>query len=341
MGFRPHAVKAARFAAVFCSATSLSLVGLGSQAAHADTSQSNGCLGVTGAWSTFAVPITGTATPNPDVQPGPITLNNTSVSIGVDSTLLGAGVRTGLVTAADKLADIGAIDNTGAVSPGAGVDAVTSAIGSVTLKINGSNTAQGVQGASNPAPVSVTFYVTSDAVGSVVAVYTAISSPPSTTPDPTRTGTLLTGFLQVQIPLASTTWTPTGGNVVLSEQNVVPSSLTTPTSADKLAAPLRLTPKINGAINVPFFCWTGTSTPLPAPNGTLVPAAPSPISTVTVVAPPTITSVSPSALGQGATKQPIVVTGTGFVPGSVAKFSATGVKVVSTTLPPRRSSSCR
>lgn len=267
--------------------------------AAADTLQNNACLGVTGTFSTFPVPITGLGSPNPDTLPGTITLSGTSVTIGVDSALIGAGVATGLVSAADSLADIGAIKNDGTSDPNAGVDAVTSAVGSIKLKITATNTAEGTQTASNTAPVSLTFYVTADSSGGSVVVYSSISSPPSTTPDPTRTGTVLTGALLVPVPLGNTTWTPTGGNVVFSEAQVTPSTTVAAslTPADKAAAPLILGPKINGSINVPFNCWAGTAS---VDGLSYTPGASSAIDTVTVIAPPLPpTCVTPQSTSVG------------------------------------------
>src|SRR4051812_9855753 len=55
--------------------------------ARADTTQSNGCLGVTGTFSAFNVPITGAVTANPG------TVNPGSATIGADTiTLSGASV---------------------------------------------------------------------------------------------------------------------------------------------------------------------------------------------------------------------------------------------------------
>jgi hypothetical protein len=267
--------------------------------ATADTAQNNACLGVTGTMSTFPIPITGLGTPNPDTLPGSITLGGTSVTIGVDATLIGAGVTTGLVSAADSLADIGSVKNDGTPDPLAGVDAVTAAVGSVKLKITGTNTSQGTQTAANTAPVALTFYVTADSAGGSIVVYSSISTPPSTTPDPTRTGTVLVGALIVPIPLADTVWTPTGGNVVFSEANVTPSTTTASslTPADKTAAPLLIGPKINGTINVPFTCWSGTA----SADGLTFTVTPSnAIDTVTVIAPPAApTCASPQATSVG------------------------------------------
>src|SRR3974377_1210511 len=133
-----------------------------SASASTGTTQNNGCLGVTGTFSQFAVPITGTASPNPATTADTITLSGVSVGISVDATLIGAGVTTGLVSAADSLADLGVTANDGTPNQSAGINAVTSAIGSVKLKIVGSNTSQATQMASNPALASVTFYVTAD-----------------------------------------------------------------------------------------------------------------------------------------------------------------------------------
>lgn len=280
------------------------------------TTQNNGCLGVTGSFSQFAVPITGTAAPSPVTVPNAITLSSTSVQISVDSTLIGAGVTTGLVSSAASLADIG-------TAGGAGVNAVTAAVGDVKLKINGTNTVEGVQTATNPAPVSLTFYVVQDSTTLAVSVYTALSSPPSATADPARTGTLLSGSLPVLIPLGDTTWTPTGGDAVFSEQNVAPSNLLTPNAADQAAAPLILLPKINGRINVPFKCWPGTVAT--APSSPLTPGPSLPIATVTVIggvttsststtttAPTTTTTTAPTTTAPTTTiKTATAVTGTG------------------------------
>src|SRR6516162_7180179 len=81
--------------------------------AFADTTQSNGCASVTPGISRFAVPITGVGSPNPVTYPNPITLSGLSMTIQVDSVLIGAGVGTGLVSAADSLADLGVMKNDG------------------------------------------------------------------------------------------------------------------------------------------------------------------------------------------------------------------------------------
>src|SRR5262249_54531109 len=104
--FARRATVAAAAAAVACAA----VFSLTAMSSSADTTQTNAWLGVTGTFSDFAVPITGTATPNPVTVPNTITLNNTSVAISVNSTLIGAGVITGLVQAADNLADLGVTD---------------------------------------------------------------------------------------------------------------------------------------------------------------------------------------------------------------------------------------
>ncbi len=58
--------------------------------------------------------------------------------------------------------------------------------------------------------------------------------------------------------------------------------------------------------------------------------AESPKTDVTVVA-PTVTSVSPSSRGQGATSQNVAITGTNYQSGATASFSGTGITVNSTT----------
>lgn len=305
--------------------------------ASADTTQNNGCASVTPGITQFAVPITGTAAPNPDTLPAQVTLSNTSVTISVDSTLIGAGVATGLVSAADSLADLGVTANDGTPNQNAGINAVVANTGGVTLKITGSHTSEGTQTASNSAPVNVTFYTTADSLGGSVVVYTSVTNPPvlggPNVSDPTRTGTVLTGSLSVPIPLGNTTWTPTGGNVVFSEASVVPSSLTTPTTADKSAAPLIVLMKIDGAVSVGFWCWPGTQSPAPPASGTaLVPGASSAIDTVTVIAPPTApVCQTPQAASVGGLQAVVVTPNCTDVNGN---FTPSGTSIALTGTPP-------
>ena len=51
----------------------------------------------------------------------------------------------------------------------------------------------------------------------------------------------------------------------------------------------------------------------------------------TVNAAPTVTAVSPTSRGEGATAQNLTVTGTGFQSGATTTFSGTGITVNSTT----------
>jgi hypothetical protein len=79
-------------------------------------------------------------------------------------------------------------------------------------------------------------------------------------------------------------------------------------------------------LNVPNGTWQYSVTPV---RDNWV-GTESPKRSVTV-ATPTVTSVSPSSRGQGATSQSITITGTNFVSGAVASFSGTGITVNSTT----------
>jgi hypothetical protein len=292
-----RAVRRACFALVLLTASFVLMLPGAPAAQAASVAQNNGCLGVTGTFSQFAVPITGTASPNPVTVPNTVTLSSTSVSIGVDSTLIGAGVPTGLVSAAPSLADIGTDQSGSGGGLNAGVDAVTVAAGSVKLKISGTNTVEGVQTAQNASPVNLTFYVVLDPVTLAISAYTGISSPPSATPDPARTGTLLVGNLPVTVGVSDTVWTATGGPIVLAEQNVAPANLLNPGAADQAAAPLQLTPRINGHINAPFHCWPGTVNPPPAANQPLIPGAPVALQTIAVQGgglPSSTTSTTPA-----------------------------------------------
>jgi hypothetical protein len=251
--------------------------------ALADVTQPNGCFGIPGqGFAALPLLITGTGTPNPDTAPNPITLSNQSVQLNVSTTLLAAGAGLGIISSADSLADIG-VPGTNPVNPAdtkGGVTTTSVGAGAASFKITGTNTFEGTQTTHNAAAISTTFYAVTVAATGVTTFYSAISSPPSPTPDPSRTGTVM-AQLTVTVPLASTTWTPVGpGSVVFSEANVVPSNLTAPTAADLAAAPIAV--PVGGLLLGPlqFHCWTGSADTATPPA--LVAAAPSPIDTVTV-----------------------------------------------------------
>lgn len=293
---------------------SLILAITGAPGASADTLQSNGCLGVTGTFSAFPVPITGSAAASPGVvNPGSatigadtITLSGASVTIAVDSTLIGAGITTGLVTAAPDLAHIGVSqvnsppDGLESANPLGGVSKAVVPPNAVKLKVQATKADDGtaahntVQTVANTAEASTTFYVTADINdGSNAIVYSSVTNPTGGL-DAGRTGTVLSGALLVSIPLADSTWTPTAaGTATFREQQVVPSDLLTPTAADQLLAPLVINAKINpgpaptylSGVAVPFKCWPGGVSGAVAPVS-LVPQTPSNITTIGIVAPP-------------------------------------------------------
>jgi hypothetical protein len=231
------------------------------------------------------------------------------MTIQVNSVLIGAGVGTGLVGAADSLADLGVTANDGTPNQNAGINAVQGAIGGAKLMITGTNTVEGTQTATNPATISTTFWVTADAVGGSVVVYSAVTNPPvlggPNVPDPTRTGTILTGNLSVPIALGNLVFTPSGPSPAsFAEKIVVPSSLSTPTAADKAASPLQLAAKINGTVTVNFWCWTGAAD---AAGTNLVPGPASNIDSVVVNTPPTAPVCStPQATSVGAGQSTLV-----------------------------------
>ncbi len=247
--------------------------------ALADVTQPNGCFGIAGqGFAALPLLITGTGMPNPDTAPNPITLSNQSVQLDVSTTLLAAGAGLGIISSAnDTLANIGTAN---ANNANGGVNTATVGTGAASFKITGTNTFEGTQTTHNAAAISTTFYAVTVVATGVTTFYSAISSPPSPTPDPTRTGTVM-AQLTVTVPLASTTWTPVGpGGVLFSEANVVPSNLTAPTAADLAAAPIAV--PVGGLLPTPiqFHCWTGSADTATPPA--LVPEAPSPIDTVTV-----------------------------------------------------------
>jgi hypothetical protein len=248
--------------------------------------------------------ITGTGTPNPVVSPNAVTLGNNSLQLQVSTALLTAGVGLGIISSAnDTLANIGTAN---ANNANGGVNTATVAAGAASFNITGTNTTQGTQTTHNTAAINTTFFAVTVVATGVTTFYSSVSPPPNAVPDPTRTGVVMTQ-LTVTVALGSTTWTPTGaGNIVFSEQNVVPSAAGlagTPTAADLAAAPIAI--PVGGLLPTPiqFHCWTGTATnitPAPATGQGLIPSTPLAIDTVTVTAPPSApTCVTPQAASVG------------------------------------------
>jgi hypothetical protein len=221
------------------------------------------------------------------------------LTLSVSSTLLTAGVGLGIISSAnDTLANIGTAN---ANNANGGVNTATVATGAAALNVTGTNTTQGTQTTHNTAPINTTFFAVTVVATGVTTFYSSVSPAPNATPDPTRTGVVMTN-LMVTVPFGNTSWTPTGaGNIVFSEQSVVPTNLSAPTAADLAAAPIAI--PVGGLLPTPiqFHCWTGTATSPPAPAvGALVPSTPLAIDTVTVTAPPSApTCVTPQAASVG------------------------------------------
>jgi hypothetical protein len=300
------AVALAVLATAFCAAGITT-----APVAIAATTQSNACLGVTGGWTTFAVPIAGSASPTLVASGAKTTLSGVSVSISVDATLITAGVNTGLVQAAGSLAEVGTDGGNNGTKKGE--NAVTAAAGAVSLRITGTNTTEGTQAAANAAPIDTKFWVVSD--GTSAKIYTGTPNPP------TNSALTLVPSISVSVPLADTSWTSSnGGAITLAEENVAPSNTTAPTVADKNAAPLKLLPKINGAINVPFYCWPGTQNPPPPASGTSMATASS----------TAIATVNGGA-GGSTTTTAAGGTTTTTAPGSTTTTTAAGATTTTTT----------
>jgi hypothetical protein len=269
--------------AVLSLLASLVVVLIGGAApAGADTAQNFGCLGVTGTFSTFPVPITGLTSPNPVTLGGSTTLGGSGITVQVTSALIVAGVNTGLVQAAPTLADVGTAGGLNGTTKGenAVVVSLPTATDGVHLTIDAPNTSQASQTAVNTAATSFTFYATND--GTTIHFYQGTPNPP------TNTNLTEVTAIPVSVALGDTTWTPTANPAVLATHKSVPSSLTAPTGADKAAAPLQIYSKINGAVTVNFYCWPGAAS---ADGLSLVPlgaaTAASSIDSVTVLIPPT------------------------------------------------------
>ena len=199
------------------------------------------------------------------------------MTIAVDSVLVGAGVATGLVQAAPTLA-AGWHALAALTARPQGENAVVAAAGLREPQDHGdqrhTGPADGVEHGCRQHHL-----LRGERRDHDDQIYTGTPNPPTN-----NNLTLVTSII-VPIPLGDTTWTATGGNITFAESSVVPSSLTVPTGADKTAAPLQILPKINGLINVPFYCWNGTAS---ADGLTLIPVNPgNAIDTVVVNTPPT------------------------------------------------------
>ena len=141
--------------------------------AGADTIQTNACLGVTGTFSDFPIPLTGSAAATPGVaNPGSATLGRHDQphrrihhgrgGRGVDRCRCCDRPR----RPSDSLANIGVQNNAGEAADNAGINQVTSAAGANKLRITGTNTVEGTQQVQNTAPITpVTFFVTADSAG--------------------------------------------------------------------------------------------------------------------------------------------------------------------------------
>src|ERR671937_597304 len=80
--------------------------------------------------------------------------------------------------------------------------------------------------------------------------------------------------------------------------------------------------------NVPAGSWKYSVTPT---QSSWTGSESSKSATVTILPAPTVSSVSPSSRGQGASDQSLTITGTGFVSGATASFSGTGITESSTS----------
>lgn len=240
--------------------------------ARADTTQSDACLGVTGTFTTFNFPITGTMSPTTVTSGATTTLSNLGLSFKVDSALVAAGVNTGLVKYAPTLAAVGTPDPANPSGPTQGQNAVTAAAGAAKLSLTGTNATPPSQTASNTSAISFTFWIVSDTV--TTKIYTGTPNPPS--------NSALTEVATISVPVAmsDTTWTSNGGgNLAVSQSSGQPSNLVAPTANDKTAAPLSFLAKINNLVNISFYCWPGTQANA-AGNG-MTPGTTSAIATAT------------------------------------------------------------
>ena len=186
-------------------------------ASAASITQPNGCVtNVSNVFSQMDMGIDGTGNPNPVNLGTPITLDGVVVTFAVSSTLIGAGISFGVISAAPDLANLGNQKintppngaTTGDIN--AGIIRVTLNPNDARLKITATNTHETVQTATNTVQIVTSFFATANVNdGSNLQIYSAVTNPPTPAPpratpypvDGGRTGTLVTGDLSVPIPL--------------------------------------------------------------------------------------------------------------------------------------------
>ena len=245
--------------------------------------QVNGCIDITGTWSTRAVPITGTLSPT-SVPPGSIaTLSGSSITQPIDLTKPGLVLR-----AAPTLADVGTVDPADPSGPLLGQNDAGTA---VSLAVTGTGSSEGIRLVTGTG--SQSFWSVSD--GTTTSYYLGLPNPP--------TNSNLTPITQLDIvvTLADTTWTAAGGvDLSLAEQSVAPSDLVVPSAADIASAPLRFVTTANATtaspVDLSATCWPGTTAVDPVPTGAVVPSASSAFATASVPAAPGVPTCLDTAI---------------------------------------------
>lgn len=282
---------------------SLATVAFGASPASADTAppgQLNGCWSAVGqatdgstAWSTFPIPITGTA-PASILQDGSVPITGMSVVFGVTGTLVAAGASTGIL-------------NVG-VEPDP--PAANFVAGGASLRVDASNTVEGTQ--TTTGTTSTVFYIQQDLAGDFhIFVDDGTGNPGAEV-----------SVLPVPVPLDDLTFTNDGGGpTVTATEARTPLPTAAPGTSlppsDQANAPIAISATISGTPGGPgpavgFFCWPGTSngavdpgTGLPGGGSTLTPATDgqmNPITVTNVQIPPTAPSCVDQALSVGATQ---------------------------------------
>ncbi len=237
--------------------------------------QANGCIDITGTWSTRNVPMTGTLAPA-SVPAGTVaTLSGTTITQPIDLTQARPGLR-----AAATLAEIGTVNPADPTGPLLGQnDAATTA----TVALTGGGSTEGIRLVTGTG--SQTFWSVSDGVTTLYFV--GLPNPP------TNTNLVPVTELDILVTLADTTWTAAGGsNLTVAEQSVAPSDLVVPSTADVASAPLHFTTTMNplttSPVDASVTCWPGTTATDPVPTGAAVPGASTPFATASVPAAPDV-----------------------------------------------------
>jgi hypothetical protein len=273
---------------------------------RADVTQSVGCFSpVTGNWSSFSIPIAGTASPG-TINPGETTtLSGTSVTVTVDSALIAAGVGAGVVSEGDNFV-----------------------YSTINLRIVGAGATEDPQVASGQS--KIVFNVSIDGTTGAVTV---VPDPVVATVPLTDTIWTASGAGNVELSTDTGPLPANLSNPTIAERNNAPLRILNRLSGTDVEWPTDPPTNPPAGLNADFICWPGESNG----DGTaLVPGSAGVIATATVegatepTEPTTTTTTQPTTT----TTQPTTTTTTAPEPEAPNVGTAVYVTECTNTITP-------